>query len=266
MQVEITRTTQIFTTPATAGVFVQWDVQAPPAQEAITFLLERGGGPEGPWETAATGTAGYYFYDTGNDERLSLQRQVYYRVTATAVSTVAVSAPRLIGDSLPTRQRLLRKKIQRDIAVQYRVGSGVQFAIFKRRHWGTRCTHCFDALTRTVTDAKCAYCLGTGYEGGYHAPVRIQARKGVTNIQTNVAPQGKVEVNQVRLTLLDYPRLEPDDVICEVHQDRRYVVKHATRTELRGVPVHQELVMSELARDSVEYLLTVSTSVAPALF
>jgi hypothetical protein len=266
MRAEITRTTPIYTTPATAGVFVQWLALETPTGSPVTFLLERSGSPEGPWETAVSGSTNYYFYDHEPISHLSLHRQVYYRVTATAGTVTAVSAPRLIGDNLPKRQRLLRKKIQRDIAVQFRVGSGIEFAIFKRRRWGTRCTVCFDALTKTVLNSKCLTCFGTGFVGGYFEPVRVLARKGVTNIQTEIAPQGVVEVNQTRFVVLDYPRLEPDDLVCEVRQDRRYVVKHATRTELQGVPVHQELVISELARDSIEYRLQVSTDSAPALF
>ena len=263
---EITRTTPIYTTPATAGVFVQWSTEDVPAGAAPTFTLERAGGPEGPWELVVADSTGYYFYDYGSIEHLSLHRQVYYRVTAVAGGATVVSAPALIGDTLPKRQRLLRKKIQRDISVQYKVGSGIEFALFKRRHWGPRCPKCYDPLTKTVLNGRCLYCYGTSYENGYHDPVRVLGRKGVTNIQTSIAPQGLVEVNQLRFTILDYPRLEPDDLVCEVHQDRRYVIKHVTRTELRGVPVHQELVMSEIQRDSVEYRLVVATATAPALF
>ena len=47
-------------------------------------------------------------------------------------------------------------------------------------------------------------------------------------------PQGKVEVNQLQVTLLDYPRLVVDDLLVETRQNRRYVVKVVTRTEIRG--------------------------------
>ncbi len=78
--------------------------------------------------------------------------------------------------------------------------------------------------------------------------------------------QGIVEVNQIDFTLLDYPAIAADDLLAELHSNRRYIVKHVTRTELRGVCVHQKLVISELARDSIEYRIVLGNGTTPALY
>ena len=271
MNIVIVRTTPVYASPATAGVFVQWDVHDVPVNTTPVFTLMRAGSPNGPFETVASNIASSHYFDahvpTYSDEDVtlthtSIQRNIYYIVT----SGNTRSSVEPVGDGLPKRQRLLRKKIQRDISVAFRVGSGIMFGVLPRRHWGPRCTLCFDKTTKSVLNSKCLVCFGTGFVGGYHAPFHVMSRKGVTNPQVSVSPQGKTEVNQLDMTILDYPRLAPDDVIVELRQDRRYVIKQVTRTELRGVPVHQKLVMNELPRDSVEYRILISSGQTPTFY
>lgn len=275
MQLVISRTTPIYAPSASSGVFVQWDVtQVPTGSSDLSFKLERAGGPEGPFEVVMDGIQDYHFFDkhlestTPSREAqnlLSFHRDLYYRVTATAGATTVTNL-RVVGDGLPRRQMLLRRKMQRDFSVALRVGSGVPLAILKRRHWGCRCTACFDRLTKAVTNSKCTTCFGTGYVSGYHTPVKILGKKGTTAPDVQVAPHGRVETNNIELTILDYPLLAVDDVIAELNTDRRYVVNKVTRTELRGVPVHTKLSMSELARDSIEYRLPIQTGHIPTLY
>lgn len=263
MQVSITRTTPTFHGP-TAGVFVQWTVASPPVDTALVFTLYRSDSPAGPFDVVMENLTDDHYYDAhipsySYEQTVafgSLARKLYYRVEASGVASAAVP----LGDMLPKRIMLLRRKMQRDLAIQLKVGAGIPFTVLPRKHWGLRCTICFDKLTKKVMDSKCSACYGTGFVDGYHYGYNTLARKGVTNIQTSVAPQGKVEINQLQITMLDYPRIEVDDLFVEVRQDRRYVVKHVTRTELRGVPVHQQLICSELARDSIEYRIPVPDS------
>lgn len=256
MKITITRTTPTYL-GSNAGVFVQWIVEEAPVNTALEFTVYRAGSPSGPFEVVMEGLTAPHYYDQHIPSypyeqtlaHMSLQRTLYYRVEAGGVTSATVP----VGDRLPRRIQLMRRKMQRDFAVALRVGSGVPFSVLPRMHWGIRCTACFDKLTKKVMNTKCTTCFGTGFVDGYHTPYNILARKGTTNVQTSTAPQGVVEVNQIQVTLLDYPRVEVLDVLAETRQDRRYVVKHVTRTELRGVPVHQQAVVSELARDSIEY-------------
>lgn len=281
MKVVITRTTPIYARSSRSGVFLQWHLEDPPDSAAIVFRVRKGGGPEGPFETVAEGITSFYLHDyhdvqepgTVTQNHHTLQRTLFYEVTATAVAQPPAPASRIaparavapVGDFLPRRQYLLRRKIHSDIRDSFRFNS-IPFAVLKRRHWGVRCTACFDLTTGRVTNGRCPVCYSTGFVGGYHEPVEIAARKGVTNVHVQDAAQGKVEVNQIDITLLDYPALQVDDLVCEIRQDRRYIVKHATRTELRGVPVHQKAVLSELSRDSVAYDVLLKPGMSPALY
>ena len=260
MRICITRTTPTYS-GAHAGVFVQWDVVDPPVGVALEFTLHRSGNPAGPFEVVMDRITDVHYQDQhvpayAYEQTLphtSIAREIYYRVEANGV----ISEPTPAGDGLEPRYRRIRHKIQRDIGLSLRVGDGIPFTVFSRKHWGLRCVECFDKLTKQVLNARCSSCYGTGFIGGYDSGYNLLGRKGTTNVQTNVGPQGKVEVNQLQVTLLDYPRLVVDDLLVETRQNRRYVVKVVTRTEIRGVPVHQQVICSELARDSVEYLLPV---------
>ena len=276
MQVEITRTTPIYRSPESTGVFIQWVIQSPTA--AIDSVrIERSGSPEGPFESVIDNINTYYFYDNlrsvplseGDTVRenlnfLSLQRQIYYKVIAT-IGSEEISAVEPVGDQLKPPLLGYRRKMQRDLTVGLKF-NGIPFAILKRRHWGLRCEICFDKLTKKVTDSKCNTCFGTGFEYGYFDPVEIKGRISVDNIQTSIASQGKSDINRKKLTMLTYPQIEPDDVLVELRQNNRYIVQHVNKTELKTVPVHQSITLSELARDSVEYRLPVNIDTIPVIY
>jgi hypothetical protein len=276
MRVEITRTTPIYNNPATTGVFVQWKVEQPPANTAIVFAIERAGSPEGPFEAIASNINTFHYFDGGrhipvptdgtreNLNFLSLQRNIYYRITATA-GTETVQSVEPVGDQLPRRQFLLRRKMHRDIRVGFKFSS-VPLIVLKRRHWGLRCRECFDLLTKKVTKSRCETCYSTGFEGGFFDPVKIEGRLSVYAVQEQMTQQDIVENEQKQLTVLDYPLLEIEDVVAELRMNKRYVVKHVSRTELRTVPVHQRAVLSELSRDAIEYRLFINEAHIPVIY
>lgn len=276
MKVEITRTTPIFNHPETTGVFIQWKVEQPPADAAITFSIERAGSPEGPYEAIASNITTFHYFDGGrnlpntlegvreNLNFLSLQRNIYYRITATA-NTITAQAVEPVGDRLPRRQFLLRRKMHRDIRIGFKFNS-VPLIVLKRKHWGVRCKECFDLLTKKVTKSRCESCYSTGLEGGFFDPVQIEGRISVYAVQQQMTQQDIIENEQKQLTVLDYPLLEIDDVVAELHTNLRYVVKHVSRTELRTVPVHQRAQLALLSKDAIEYRLFINKSHIPVIY
>lgn len=280
MELQITRTTPVYRAPTNTGIFVQWTVLSPPSTGVDHFKLERSGSPEGPFELVVDNITDFHFFDdlrsapvplTSTDLRenlsfLSLSRAVYYRATVIAVDATTATATRVVGpDNLSRKLLLLRRKMQRDLAIAFKFNSR-DLAILKRKHWGIRCNDCFDRLTKRVTVSKCDTCYGTSYEGGYFSPVRVRGRLGVQNTQTIITPQGKTDSNQKRLTLLDYPEVEIDDVIVDILANDRYIVKHRHATEMQTVTVHQQLTVSELARDSIEYRVPANVDHTPQIY
>lgn len=273
--VKITRTLPLHP----LGCFLQWDLVG--ATETGTYLFDvyRGASPEGPWTQLAGGVPNAYNHidrlpnspltAVSNDVNdLSLSRGIYYRVVATPPSgtanqatTVSIIEPMLTG-----RQRLLKRKFLRDLAIGLKRLNGVPIALVKRMHWGPRCTRCYDKYTKDVVRANCTLCMGTGFIPGFHTPVVTLARRSPTAVETAMSPEGKQDSNVLSLWMLDAPRAEENDVLVFLADGRRFEVKKVLPTELKTVTVHQKLIVSELAKSSVEYRLTVDPTRIPPLF
>ena len=274
MTVEITRLLPLFP----RGVFLQWDLINPTETGSFSFSVYRSGSPEGPWEPLVLGGTDIYNYSdvlpvvsTQAAEainQLSLTRGIFYRVTVTPpsgcdneVEVVSVVEPRLEGT-----QRLLKRKILRDESITFKKLNGVEIAVVKRMHWGPRCTKCWDKTTKAVVRANCITCYGTGFAPGYFTPVLTLGRRGTLPAAKQIAPQGIAEFRPTQVTILDAPKVEPDDVLVFLKDNKRFVVRSVIQTELKTVTVHQKLEVSELARSSVEYRLVVDPSRIPPLF
>ena len=257
------------------GTFLQWDLIEPAESGTYIFDVYRGGSPEGPWEPLALGGINNYNYldriptTVSNDvNQLSLARGIFYRVVATpptgaqnVVEAVTVVEPRLDG-----RQRLLKRKILRDESILLKRFNGVEVAICKRMHWGPRCTKCYDKYTKDVIRANCTLCLGTGFIPGYFTPIITWGRRLPAQPDVSMTPQGKSDITMTRITLLDIPQVQDDDILVFLRDNRRFIVKKMTATELRTVTVHQTVLVSELSRSSVEYRIVVDPTRIPPLF
>lgn len=164
-------------------------------------------------------------------------------------------APRPTADG---RRRLLRRKILRDEYILMKKLAGMEYYLLKRRHFGVRCTACYDRITREVTKSNCTLCYGTSWEDGYFTPVLMLGRRLSSQIQADISPQAKAEVNTAQIQFMDFPRVDEEDIIVERATNRRFLVKGRYFTSLKSIPVHQTLTVSELERNAVEYSIPVS--------
>lgn len=155
------------------------------------------------------------------------------------------------------RRRLLRRKILREEYVLLKKLAGIEFYLLKRKHFGIRCTSCYDSRTREVTKSSCSDCYGTSWQGGYHEPVYMLGRRAASQVTAEVSPQAKMETDFTRIQFLDFPRIDEEDVVVEKYSNRRYLVKSRYFTSLKTIPVHQTVAVSELERQAVEYGITI---------
>lgn len=286
--IDITRLTPLYPN----GVFLQWELTSPSVAGAYTFSVARSGSSNGPWEVlAATLSNTYNYLDVAPPtpptpdvstlpapqiapppplafNQLAMTRAMYYRVIVTppagggaAVTTVAEVEPHLSG-----KQRLLRRKMLRDAAMGFRHLNGVDVAVLKRVRWGPRCDKCVDAFTKEVVRANCGSCYGTGFAPAFYAPVITLGRRGTRPLGKQLTPQGVMEYRPTQVTLLDVPKVEPDDVLVFLRDNKRFIVKTAIETELQTVGVHQKFEVSEIARSSPEYRIPVNMVTTRALY
>jgi hypothetical protein len=156
------------------------------------------------------------------------------------------------------RRRLLRRKILRNEYIMLKKLNGIEFYVLKRRHFGTRCTNCYDPTTREVTRSHCPYCYGTSWQGGYFDPVLLYGRRLVSQVQTDRSQQSKTDIDQTRIQFLDYPKLDEGDILVERAHNRRFLVKSRYYTSLKTITVHQTVTVSELQRQAKEYDVAVT--------
>lgn len=155
-------------------------------------------------------------------------------------------------------RRLLRRKIRREEEILFRKLAGIEFFLLKRRHFGVRCTECYDEATREVLETRCGTCYGTSWEGGFFDPVEILGRRLASQVQTDQGPNTKDDLNFTRIQVLDFPRVDEGDLLVEKYHNRRFLVKQRYFTSLKTIPVHQTLSVSELGRKAVEYDIPLS--------
>lgn len=274
LSIEITRLLPLFP----RGVFLQWDLVNPTETGTYVFDVYRSGSSEGPWETLSLNNVNVYNYSdvlpststqaATDINQLSLLRGIYYRVVVTPPSGVAnqVSVVSSVEPRLDGKQRLLKRKILRDESIMLRKLNGVEIAVVKRMHWGPRCSRCWDKVTKTVTRANCTTCYGTGFSPGFFAPVVTLGRRGTLPNAKQITPQGITEYRPTQVTILDAPKVMPDDILVFLRDNKRFLVKSSIQTELKTVGVHQKFEVSEIAHSSIEYRLLVDPTRIPPLF
>lgn len=272
--VAITRTLPLYP----QGVFLQWDLVDPAESGVYGFTVYRSGSPEGPWDPLAVQLTNTFSYldrfptpavaGVTAPNQVSLARGIFYRVVATPPSgaTNAVEAVSGVEPKLDGKQRLLKRKILRDEALMLQKLNGVEVAVLKRRHWGTRCTRCYDKYTKDSIRANCSSCYGTTFVGGYFDPILTWAKRGTTPNQVALAPEGKTDIAKTHVTMLDAPAVQDDDVLVFLRDNRRFLVRLVLPTELRTVTVHQRLEVAELPRSDIAFRVKVESNTFPRLF
>ena len=154
--------------------------------------------------------------------------------------------------------------LARDIIRRERVRDGFAARsgwLLKRKRAGQRCQRCLDPLTGEVTDAACPECFGTGFQGGYHPPIRMDAVFGPQPIQEapNAAspPGGQKQVPN-RIRLAGSPLTATYDVWVDEKDDRRWIVQSVAQAAImRGYPLVIEAQVDLLPASDVAYKVPV---------
>ena len=261
-------------------VFIQWDLIQPTENGSYTFIIQRSGSIDGPWETLQAGLQNSFNYiddltnqpylpEDGKAHLYSLQREIYYKVQVIPPSgciNAATSEAHGLETELAPIQRGLRRRLRYDEQILFKKHNGVRLALLKRRSWGERCTECYDPTTRATMKEYCSTCYGTSFIGGYWNPVitwgRINTPK---NVQAQTTEKGKKEAAPHVITLLDVPILQDKDLIVEISTNLRHEVRNQRQTELRRRSVHQQVTTSLLTHDAIEYTIPVDWRTIPPL-
>mgnify|MGYP001575771656 CR=1 FL=1 len=132
-----------------------------------------------------------------------------------------------------------------------------EMLILKQKHYGERCTECFDEFTNTLLKTKCEICYGTSFTGGYYSPIRILVENSVEQINKDVIDHGYAESIVSAMTIQDVPRITRDDLVYDPVNKKMWKTVNVNATSLNKTPSTQTLHLTELSRDSIEYSINI---------
>lgn len=161
-----------------------------------------------------------------------------------------------LPDSIDRRRLLFRRKLLREHFIFFKL-EGIQTFVLKKRHWGEPC-QCKDPLTQGASIYHCEECHGTGWIEGYYNPIETKMVFNEAPVHSDTTPQGPTTLRQTTATLMAFPKLQKDDVLVEKTTNRRWKVQQSTQPEIKRLLVSQNVQVSELSRDSIEYRIPIS--------
>ena len=241
---------------------VQWSIQDPNGQ-AGEVEVSRSGSPQGPFTVVANLNSDTFFYQDFDVAKGGLSQNHWYRIRVSSKvnpDTKVFSDPGSVEFRAQPHRFRLARKARRDLYVTLSRLNGSIYILLKKKRFGSRCSTCFNEFTQDVLLSSCGECYGTSFEGGYHDPVSIWGKLDPTVIQQQFGMQGISELAMLGFVTLDYPLVDLEDILVEMQTNRRFIVKQKMQTQSSGIPVHQDLQLSELARTAIEYSIPVSLS------
>jgi hypothetical protein len=127
--------------------------------------------------------------------------------------------------------------------------SGCTGVLLKKKHWGTKCPKCTDFENDNTVNEHCAYCLGTGYVGGYYNGISMTVIKDSIKTDEANSEVGMLQGETVQGRCLAYPWIRVGDVWCEDGTNKRYIIDAA----VPAASYKQATLVYQISMHRVEY-------------
>lgn len=129
--------------------------------------------------------------------------------------------------------------------------NGIPGFLLRRRQSGTKCPDCMDETLDTPSSTECETCLGTGWTGGYYAPLPMMADwvEGAAPSFTTVQDQaGPNQVEKIAIYIMPFPDVKFKDVWIDKATDHRFeVTSTPVKSDLfRSLPTNQIVTLSRI--------------------
>ena len=193
------------------------------------------------WEDVGLPVTDTFFAVDDSQRVWAATQWTHYRVKLTTAETNYFSRPQAALGALSRYDWSAWKNHVRVQTLSLKKApNGVEGFVLKRRLYGTPCT-CIDAETGEVRKPDHEPCYGTGWVGGYFAPLGCQyadMELRMTRDQIDDAMRGMVNAVSVPAKMLAVPQLYELDVFVEKKTDVRYSVRGLQyAVAQRNVPV-----------------------------
>jgi hypothetical protein len=206
------------------------------------IIINRSDKPNGDYTKVAEVEATQTYYI---DEFFWHNYNVYPSYTL-SIDDLTITRPVTVGN-VPSPESLLVRK-HNEIGLRM---SGTPILVYIRKVTGERCS-CFTAARGKVSDMTCPLCFGTGFSGGYYAPILTlgnitPARK------THELKEFLAQKEIVELTMSHFPLLSPRDLIVNLNKGTKWRIVEVDPSEDSVCVLHQRAVLARLNPSDVEY-------------
>lgn len=145
----------------------------------------------------------------------------FYQLKLTSPTTeVFTSEPYHLKYPLhPKAKKILKAKEAglRQYGTNFKVGKKVKAAV--------NCPDCWDNILMRSTDSQCSTCNGTGRLNGYSTYIDVIGAFSTSTLANNISDIGKSQDYSATLSILNYPRVFPEDVIVSEKGEQFRVVR-----------------------------------------
>jgi len=235
-------------------------VSAPPSASApheifdYDFYVLRSEAALGPYDQIAGPLRDQYNLRDITVSLLHKWRQYFYKIR---VVNRVTSEEETFGPASSTEPEpdLIAAEIIRQEDMLFREFAGRSCILFPARTFGPVC-FCYDTVTKKVTRSGCKTCFGTGWLGGFMAPVQVFVQiDPYPKISSKSALQER-QPGDTAGRMISFPPVSPNDILVE-SENKRWRVISVTPTQRLRANVRQELTIHEIPKGDIEYALPV---------
>jgi hypothetical protein len=239
------------------GIFWQISPVAGPSRDSdqheifdYDFYVLRSEAPMGPYEQIGGPLKDIYSFRDNTVLLRHKWRSYYYKIKVVHRLTGDVDefGP---GSNTEPPPDLIAQEIVRIEDVIFREHIGRKCWLFPIRTFGPRCS-CYDAVAGRQTRSSHQPCYGTGFLGGFLAPVEVFVQFDPTGKNTAATPLREEVANATRARMISFPPASPRDILIEA-ENRRWRVVSVDGTERLRSTVHQELTLKEIDKGDIEF-------------
>lgn len=221
------------------SLYIQWEVNGTDLLEGDRFRISRSSGEEDRFSIIEERSSSYNYYLDEGPNNISYDRVFYYMIDLIRDNEIIDSSPKLSVSRTDGQDDFIYRMIQNSSDIGYRRLFGTKCYILQRRTWGTRCP-CTDDIRGTVAGHKCKMCYGTGYLGGFYAPIITRCKRN-PKTKRNIIQLFAMEPADDIVKLMNYPVLKPGDIFVDNTNERFEIINIRNNFKL-------DLMVSQLAQ------------------
>ena len=206
---------------------------------------------------------GYHFRDTTVRGQHSFYHKRYYRLIIRHRPTAKEQLfPEQGGVKLAAPPDLMALEMARQENLKLKEFGGRQVWVFPKRVSGPRCVACYDQVQRRRVRGDCAVCYGTGWLGGYHAPIACYMQIHTPTETTMKAKDGEIQVENTAFRLGNYPELHEGDLVVEAENVRWAVADSIVKVKKARAMIRQTGSLHRVPKTDVQYSVPVNLTTA----